>query len=167
MIDFQAPWFSKFVLPDVIQSGELDILQIRCQRDVFLQSFNLIDDTELEFLIQISPGGEYGKLKVIKTRDLFIVEAHVNFEVDNEIQCDENYNFPDDQLLINSGWIDGFKALRNIFATKQMCEILNLSFFENKLQFNGQMNKRNEYEILKDRMDDFGNYLENGHEKVS
>ena len=114
------------MLPDVIQSGELDILQIRCQRDVFLQSFNLIDDTELEFLIAIAPGVQTGKIKVIKTRDLFIVEAHVNFEIEHEIQCDENYNFPDDQLLINSGWIEGFKSLRNIFATKQMCEILNL-----------------------------------------
>lgn len=41
-------------------------------------------------------GADYGKLKVIKTRDLYIIEANVGFDVDKEIQCDENYNFPED-----------------------------------------------------------------------
>ena len=85
MIDFQAPWFSKFVAPDVILNGELEILQIRLNRDIFLQSFNLLDDSELEFLITFPNGADYGKLKVIKTRDLYIIEANVFFDVDKQI----------------------------------------------------------------------------------
>ena len=38
----------------------------------------------------------------MKTRDFFIVEAHVSFNVSNEIICDEVYNFPEEQLLISS-----------------------------------------------------------------
>ena len=85
MIDFQAPWFSKFMAPEVILNGELEILQIQMNRDVFLQSFNLIDDTELEFMTIFSNDADYGKLKVIKTRDLYIIEANVLFDIDKEI----------------------------------------------------------------------------------
>lgn len=98
MVDFQAPWFSKFMAPDVIIAEEngLEILQIRISRDIFLQSFNILDDTELEFLVAFNAEAEFGKLKVIKTRDLCIIEANVGFDVEKAITCDENYNFPED-----------------------------------------------------------------------
>lgn len=96
--------------PEVILNGELEILQIQMNRDVFLQSFNLIDDTELEFMTIFSNDADYGKLKVIKTRDLYIIEANVLFDIDKEIQCDESYNFPEDQLLLDSA----AKHLKNI-----------------------------------------------------
>ena len=36
LMDFQAPWFSKFVPPDLVLNNDLEILQIRCERDAFL-----------------------------------------------------------------------------------------------------------------------------------
>ena len=165
MIDFQAPWFSKFMAPDVILNGELEILQIRCNRDIFLQSFNLLDDTELEFLISFAGGADYGKLKVIKTRDLYIIEANVGFDVDKDIQCDENYNFPEDQLLINSH-PKHLKNLRGIFKTKSKSEVLELSFFEESLVFKGDINKKFDYEIKTKSLENYGSYLENGHDHI-
>ena len=151
--------------PDVILNGELDILQIRCNRDIFLQSFNLLDDTELEFLVSFSGGAEYGKLKVIKTRDLYIIEANVGFDVDKEIQCEENYNFPEDQLLINSN-VKHLKNLKGIFKTKSKLEILELSFLEETLVFKGDINKKFDYEVKTKSLENYGKYLENGFDHV-
>lgn len=53
MIDFQAAWFSKFISPDPVLNQQIDVLQIVCNREVFLQSFNILDDNELEFLIEL------------------------------------------------------------------------------------------------------------------
>ena len=53
MCDFSASWFSKFVAPECVTQGDGDRLQITCCKDTFLQSFNLIDDTELEFVVEI------------------------------------------------------------------------------------------------------------------
>jgi hypothetical protein len=124
-----------------------------------------LDDTELEFLISFSGGAEYGKLKVIKTRDLYIIEANVGFDVDKEIQCDENYNFPEDQLLINSH-PKHLKNLKGIFKTKSKSEVLELSFYEETLVFKGDINKKFDYEIKTKSLENYGNYLENGHEHV-
>lgn len=129
MIDFQAPWFSKFMAPEVILNGELEILQIQMNRDVFLQSFNLIDDTELEFMTIFSNDADYGKLKVIKTRDLYIIEANVLFDIDKEIQCDESYNFPEDQLLLDSA-AKHLKNIKGIFKKNCKQEIMELAFYE-------------------------------------
>ena len=41
-----------------------------------------------------------GDLKVIKTRDLVIVESIMSFKVDQDVTCDETYIFPPTQLLI-------------------------------------------------------------------
>ena len=48
----------------------------------------------MEFLIQIE-STESGKFKVIKTREFFIVEATVPFEIEKDVSCDENYEFPE------------------------------------------------------------------------
>lgn len=92
----------------------------------------MLDDTELEFLVTFDNGADYGKLQVIKTRDLYIIEANVGFDVDKDIQCEENYNFPEDQLLINSH-PKHLKNLKGIFKTKSKLEILELSFYEDQL----------------------------------
>ena len=60
--------------PECILQQEIEVLQVKVGRDVFLQSFNIIDDVELEFLVNFD-NTLTGKLKVIKTRDLYIVEA--------------------------------------------------------------------------------------------
>ena len=95
MCDFSAPWFSKFVAPDYVTRGEGDRMQVTCHRDTFLQSFNLIDDTELEFMVEIRQEDE-GALKVMKTRDMVIVESSMVFRIDQEVICDETYIFPND-----------------------------------------------------------------------
>ena len=61
----------------------------------------IIDDTELEIIVNFEDG-DVGQLQLIKTRQMFIVEAQVPFTVCNEIMCEESYNFPEDKLLINS-----------------------------------------------------------------
>lgn len=99
MVDFNATWFSKFLAPDCVTKDQVERLQVTCSPEVFLQSFNIVDDTELEFMVVLKDRDE-GHLKVMKTRDLFIVEANVWFKIDQEITCDESYVFPDDQLLL-------------------------------------------------------------------
>ena len=66
-----------------------------------MQSFNLIDDTELEFMVEIREQDE-GVLKVMKTRDMVIVESSMVFRIDQDVICDETYIFPNDQLLIKA-----------------------------------------------------------------
>ena len=36
MFDLQAPWFSKFVAPECILNNEVEVLQVKCNRDLFL-----------------------------------------------------------------------------------------------------------------------------------
>jgi len=129
MVDFQAPWFAKFIAPAVVLNGELEILQIRMNRDVFLQSFNLIDDVELEFMTIFSNDTDYGKLKVIKTRDRYIIEANVLFDIDKEIQCEDSYDFPEDQLLINAN-AKHLKNIKGIFKKNCKQEIMEMAFYE-------------------------------------
>jgi hypothetical protein len=61
---------------------------------VFLQSFNILDDIELEFMVEIKDQEE-GSLKIMKTRDILIVEATMQFRIDQEVICDEVYIFPE------------------------------------------------------------------------
>lgn len=77
-MDFKATWFSKFLPPDCISSEGADRLQVFCNREIFLQSFASYDDSELEFLVELKNQSE-GTLKVVKTREFFIVEASVHF----------------------------------------------------------------------------------------
>ena len=50
MFDFAATWFSKFVAPEGIILDEVDILQFKCNRDAFLQGFNIIDVSQLDII---------------------------------------------------------------------------------------------------------------------
>ena len=63
---------------------------------------------------------------------MFLIEAHIPFERILDIECDENYMFPEDRLLMNSNP----KYLRNIkeiFKDKVKQEILELTFLENNI----------------------------------
>jgi hypothetical protein len=80
----------------------------------------------------MQPRGNSGILKVLKTREMFLIEAHIPFERILDIECDENYMFPEDRLLMNSNP----KYLRNIkeiFKDKVKQEILELTFLENNI----------------------------------
>ena len=167
MVDFQAPWFSKFMAPEVIinEGNDIEMLQIRLNRDIFLQSFNLLDDSELEFLVTFNSEAEFGKLKVIKTRDLYIIEANVGFDIVKEIECNDDYNFPEDQLLINSD-PKHLKNVKGIFKTKAKMEVLDLSFRKNQLIFKGEQNKKFDYEINTKSLENYGHYLESGFDRA-
>jgi hypothetical protein len=66
-------------------------------------------------LIEFSNDGQGGKIKVIKTREIVIVEAHVPFEIEQEsITNDDNFEFPDDMLLINASH-SHFKNVKDVF----------------------------------------------------
>ena len=72
--DFKAPWFSKFVPPDVVMDGEQSAIQVTCHRNMFLQAFNITDDTELEFMVTLHDNN-VGEMKVIRTRGFMLVES--------------------------------------------------------------------------------------------
>ena len=71
LCDFKAGWFSHFVWEANFLT---EILQVTCYRDTFLESFQVLGDTEIEFMLEILNESE-GALKVIKTREQTIVEA--------------------------------------------------------------------------------------------
>ena len=47
------------------------------------------------------------------------------FEIQRDVTCDENYEFPDAQLLLD-GEVKHLKNLRGIFKSKSKTEIMNL-----------------------------------------
>ena len=137
MCDFSASWFSRFVAPECVQNGEKgERLQISCNRDTFLQSFNIIDDTELEFIVEIR-GQDEGQLKIMKTRDICMVEATMSFRIDSEIICDEMYIFPENQLQIK-GNLGYFRPVKDIFRQNAKSEIMCMEFTQDRLVFSGQ-----------------------------
>ena len=62
------------------------------------------------------------------------------------MQCDENYEFPDSQLLID-GEVKYLKNLRGIFKSKSKSEIMSLTFNNDQLSFKGEINNKFGYEI--------------------
>ena len=58
----------------------------------------MFEDVEMEIIIDL----QGGKMKLIKTRDLSIIDTHVSFNVDDkhEIVCDENFTFEPEHLLV-------------------------------------------------------------------
>lgn len=87
-----------------------------------------------------------GKFKVIKTREFMIIEAIVPFEIEKEVNCDENYEFPDNQLLF-SAESKILRNLRGIFKSKAKTEVMNINFSEDLLTFSGEVNTKIGYEI--------------------
>jgi hypothetical protein len=66
-----------------------------------LNSFNFIDDQEIEFLVKFDEDGSTGILKVIKTRELYIIEANVPFELSQDLICDTDFEIPEDEMLLD------------------------------------------------------------------
>lgn len=62
-------------------------------------------------------------MKMLKTRDIAIIEAHILFDVESEIQCDEVYNFPDDHLLLSTPGRH-LKPLKPLFSKNAKQEVL-------------------------------------------
>ena len=63
-----------------------------------------------------------GELKVIKTRDLVIVESEVSLSVDEEVTCGDTYIFPP-SLLIKGG-VSQFKPVKDIFKKDAKSETM-------------------------------------------
>ena len=76
--EFDESWFYKFQPTLEVRNDEIEGIQLSILRDHFLQSTNLHDDVELEIILDL----ENRKMKLIKTRDLFIIDAHIPFEID-------------------------------------------------------------------------------------
>ena len=93
-----------------------------------------------------------GELKVIKTRDLVIVESSMTFKVDEEVRCDETYIFPPQQLLLK-GRVSQFKALKGIFKKDAKSETMQMDFSPEKLTFGGMLNKKFGYDIAVQELD--------------
>jgi hypothetical protein len=70
MLDLTASYFSKFIAPDCVTPENM--LQIEVDRDMLLHSLNTIDDSELDFGVHITDPN-FGVLKILKTRDLFLI----------------------------------------------------------------------------------------------
>lgn len=80
--------------------------------------------------------------------------------------CDENYEFPDNQLLLD-GEVKHLKNLRGIFKSKSKTEIMNLNFGDDILSFKGEINNKLGYEIKTSNLSHYGNYLSAELEKTS
>lgn len=154
--DFEATWFSKFMAPDVVIDGKLDTLQVKIQRNKFLESFSTSDVVEIEFIVL----ADQEKMKVMKTVDaVFQTEADVDFQVIKEIEHDEDYNFPEEpgSLLVDTH-ASRMKTLRYMFK-KARQEFLNMTFIkDHSLDITGDFTDRN-YNIKANQMESLGTYL--------
>jgi hypothetical protein len=62
----------------------------------------------------------------MKTRDFFIVEAYVWFQIDAELVCDETYIFPDHHLLLSAKY-EQMKSIKDIFKKDSKTERRHLT----------------------------------------
>ena len=70
MLDLNAAFFSKFIPPDCLNQNPL--FQITIDRDILLHSLHILDDTELDFSMQLDHQN-YGTLRILKTRELSLI----------------------------------------------------------------------------------------------
>ena len=68
-------------------------------------------------------------------------------------------------MLVNSN-PKHFRNLKEIFKIKSRSEILEMTFLEDELIFKGDINKTMDYTIQSTQFENYGNYMENGHEKT-
>jgi len=93
MMDFTASYFSKFIAPDCLQQN--GILQVQFDKEKLLNVLNTIEDTELDISVHIK-GQQNGTLKILKTREWFLVQASCPFSIDDTVTSEEDYVFPSD-----------------------------------------------------------------------
>jgi hypothetical protein len=143
MFDFEAAWFKRFSPPDFVndekyamlddESPTENLIEMRFSRNEFLESFTLNDETEVEFQMKLlgtdAEGTKLGRLQLIKTREWFLVEAHIPFELTapGNIKFAEIYTFPNRGLLCSLAK-DNIKGLKSVFSTKTKQEVLKLDF---------------------------------------
>lgn len=106
-------------------------------RDAFLQSFNLNEDTDCEFQLLFSADCERsrsGRLQIIKTREYFVIESYVPFTVSypDKIEMSTAYGFPETGLLCGAG-SDSMGKLKHVFG-KAKNEIITLEFSPHDLK---------------------------------
>jgi hypothetical protein len=75
----------------------------------------------------------------MKSRQFFLVEAFVEFRIDQEIECDDTYVFPEHQLLLNARH-EQMRSIKDIFRKEARSETLKMSFTPAKLMFSGTIN---------------------------
>ena len=159
MLDLLASFFSKFIPPDCLQQN--DTLQITVDRDVLLHSLNVIDDTELDFTVQITDP-QFGVLKILKTRELFLIQASCPFSIDQTVTQKDSYVFPDSQLLLKTQ-PKNLKTIKSLFSQK---DCMTLKFQPELLTIQGASDGGGDpsvFEInqksLRDANSSFGVYI--------
>lgn len=116
-----------------------------------------MDDSELEFMVELRSADE-GILKVLKTREMTVVESTLVFRVDQEVTCEETFVFPSEQLLIKSR-LDWMAPVKHVFKQQAKAEVLTLDFSNRDLSFKGQVNKKFDYSIPAGKLDNYKVYL--------
>jgi hypothetical protein len=101
-------------------------------------------------------------IKLLKTRDLFIIEAHVPFDIDEESTCAEDFDCDTDSMLVKSH-PKHFKNLKDIFKLKSKSEIIEMTYLEDQLLFKGDINKNKDYTIQSKMFEKYGNFMEDGN----
>ena len=95
-----------------------------------------------------------------------LINFSVPFEIQRDVTCDENYEFPDSQLLLD-GEVKFLKNLRGIFKSKSKTEIMNMNFSDDILSFKGEINNKFGYEIKTSNLSHYGYYLSAEQEKTN
>ena len=99
--DLNAAYFTKFQPPDMLNNLPAQMIQVSNQRNVLLDSLHAIDDTELDFTMEFVDVN-FGRLQILKTREFFLIQAHCPFSVDQGLTQNDDYVFPDNQLLLKT-----------------------------------------------------------------
>lgn len=73
-------------------------------------------------------------MKVIKTRESYVIEAKTKFEIERDIKCDENYEFPEQQLLLDTD-VKNVRNIKGIFKSNARSEFLEMVFTPDLLMF--------------------------------
>ncbi len=93
-------------------------------------------------------------LKVLKTRDQYLVQCSIPLTIDSNLICEEEYIFPDDQLLLKCE-LGHLKTLKSMFSKQVLVE---MKFLKEKLQFKNP-DTLQEYDIQCKSLDKHGVYL--------
>lgn len=156
MLDLMAGYFSKFIPPDCL--NQVPMLQISIDRDLLLHSLHILDDSELDFSVQLDQTN-YGTLRILKTRELSLIQASCPFSVDQTLVHQEDYIFPDDQLLLKTP-PKHLKTIKSIYSSK---DVMQLKFQPELLTFQNTLDDQCAFEInaknLSDGEGHFGNYI--------
>ena len=88
---------------------------------------NLEAVTEMKITLHLNSELNLGYLKMIKTSEKFEVEVKIPTEISPEINSIRNFNFPENELLINCD-PKQLTSLKDIYKTDRKEEFLTLNF---------------------------------------